>query len=336
MATKQMAWAEKYRPKTIEELIFPNKQIENAVKKWYENKKITENALLYGKPGTGKSSLIKILVKDFIKNEKDVFILGRKVDDIEKLGGWINAAPIASAFKIVVIEEADRLSAAAFLQLKEKYMEKYQGKVAFLATTNNPHKVDPAVRTRFNLKINFDQLPVDGVLQRITTVLQTENIKFNTDQLAEFVNRHIRKGMRELLNLLQIASINGEFNPNAVSQLAGVTQEDKIIQVAEYLLKYMLQLNSEQLNVIYKNALNDNFYEVFGKYWKWLADTLNQFADIDYDYLYSELINEKQFPLNIKRILMQYYNDNEFKIYKNMHFMSALIAVIEDLIEIKE
>jgi len=330
----KMAWAEKYRPKEINDLIFPNDTIKTAVEKWYQEGRISENILLYGKPGTGKTSLIKILVKDFIKNEKDIFILGRKVDDIEKLGGWVNASPIASAFKIVIIEETDRLSPAAFLSLKEKYMEKYQGKIAFLATTNNPHKVDPAVRTRFNLKINFDQLPEDQILNRIKKVLESENIVYEIDPLKEFVNKNSRKGMRELLNLLQIASTSGTFNSSAISQLAGVTQEDQLINIIEYIIKYIDQLNSEQINVIYKNALDPTFYEVFGKYWKWLADTLNQFADIDYDYLYSELINEKQFALNVKRILMKYYNDNEFKIYKNMHLMSALAEIIEDLREI--
>ena len=332
---QNMAWAEKYRPRKIEELIFPSKQIQGAVDKWYQEGKITENALLYGKPGTGKSSLIKILAKDFIKNEKDLFLLGRKVEDIEKLGGWINARPIASSFKMVVIEETDRLSQAAFLSLKEKYMERYQGQVAFLATTNNPHKVDPAVRTRFNLKINFDNLPADQVEQRIKYVLNTEKISFNDDQVTEFVKKHIRKGMRELLNLAQIASITGSFNIEALSQLAGVTQEDKIIQVIDYIINYVTKLERTQLEIIYKNTLNPTYFNTFGKYWKWLTDTLMQFADIDYDYIYTETINEKQFPLNIKRILMKYYNDNEFKIYKNMHLMSALAEIIEDVLEIK-
>ena len=330
-----IAWAEKYRPKNINDLIFPNETIKTAVDKWYQQGKITENVLLYGKPGTGKTSLVKILVKDFIKNEKDVFILGRKIDDIEKLGGWVNAMPVASKFKIVVIEEADRLSQAAFLGLKEKYMEKYQERIAFLATTNNPHKIDPAVRTRFNLKINFDQLPVDRVLQRIIFVLQNENIQFDQNQVAEFVKRHVSKGMRELLNLLQIACVGGQFNPNAVSQLAGITQESKIVEVVDYLIRFMLNANRDQLAVLYQNALDNNFYEVFGKYWKWLNDILNQFADIDYDYLYSELINEKQFPLNVKRILMNYHNDSGFKIYKNSHFVCALIEIMEDLMQIK-
>ena len=330
MQNIQTAWAEKYRPKEINELIFPNETIHSAVGKWYKQGTITENVLLYGKPGTGKSSLIKILAKDFIKNEKDVFILGRKIDDIEKLGGWINASPIASKIKIVVIEETDRLSPAAFLGLKEKYMEKYIGRVAFIATTNNPHKVDPAVRTRFNLKINFDQLPVEQIVARLVYVLNTENINFDQNELTEFVNKNSRKGMRELLNLLQIASVSGNLNTNAVSQLAGITQEDKIVQIIHYIFNYVASLDKAQLDIIYKNALDPVYMETFGKYWKWLTNVLNQFADIDYDYMYNDLINEKQLPLNVKKILMKYYNDNEFKIYKNMHIESAIIEVMED------
>ncbi len=331
----QKSWAEKYRPRTLDDLIFPSNNIKNVVEKWYSVGYISENVLLFGKPGTGKSTLIKILVNDFIKNAKDVFILGRKVDDIDKLGGWIQSAPVASKFKIVVVEEIDRLSPAAFLQLKEKYMEKFQGQVAFLGATNNPHKVDPAVRTRFNLKINFDNLPFEQIATRLKKVLDQEKVQYDPDQIDQFAQKHAKKGMRELLNLLQIASITGQFDPSALGALVGITEEDNIVKLADYIIKFNNAVDKNLIEVLYKNPLDPNYYEKYGKVWVQLENLVNNFPDIDYDYIYNKLITEQDYSLNIKKTLMNSYNNLEFKIFKNLHFLAGLVETIEDIKEIK-
>jgi uncharacterized protein YyaL (SSP411 family) len=120
-----------------------------------------------------------------------------------------------------------------------------------------------------------------------------------------------------------------------VSQLAGITEEDNIVQVVDYLIKFMVQSELAVLTILWHNAQDASYYNVFGKYWKWLTDTLQKYTDIDYDYLYTQLIHEKQLPLAAKQILMRYHNDNEFKIYKNLHFTSALIDIMKNQILVK-
>ena len=331
----QKAWAEKYRPKTIDELIFPNEHIENVVRKWYNTGKITENALFYGKPGTGKSSLIKILVHDFIKNNHDVFLLGRKIEDIEKLGGWINSRPVASPMKIVVVEEIDRLSQAAFLGLKEKYMERFQGEVAFLGATNNFYKVDPAVRSRFNLKVNFDDLPVDKVVDKIKYILTNENVQFDEQQLQSFVEKNIRKGLRELLNLAQIASITGVFNPESVGHLVGIGDEAVAVSLAKYLIQFLLRNSREVAAVLMQYPTASQYYDVFGKYYDQLISLFNNYIDFDYHYFYQELINDNELPLDIRRIIIDHYQNLDLKIYKHFHTIAMLSQVFEAIAKSK-
>lgn len=327
----QKAWAEKYRPRTINDLIFPNDHIKSVVHKWYDTGKITENALFYGKPGTGKSSLIKILVSDFIKNNHDVFLLGRKIDDIEKLGGWINSRPVASPMKIVVIEEIDRLSQAAFLGLKEKYMERFQGEVAFLGATNNFYKVDPAVRSRFNLKINFDDLPVDKVVEKIKYILSSENIVFDELQVQTFVEKHIKKGLRELINLTQIASTSGKFSPESIGHLVGIGDEATAVSLAKYLIQFLLKNNGAIVESLAKYPTTGQYYEMFGKYYEQLISFFNNYIDFDYHYFYQELINDDELPLDIKRIMIDYYQDLDIKIYKHFHTVAMLSKIFDEI-----
>ena len=106
-------WTEKYRPKTLDEFIFPvdfsDAEIEKF-KQYVKNRFIDQNYIFFGKGGTGKSTLANILVKEITTlNERNFYkVTGRRIDDIDKLKAWIKQSPVSSKVKLVVIEEIDR------------------------------------------------------------------------------------------------------------------------------------------------------------------------------------------------------------------------------------
>jgi DNA polymerase III delta prime subunit len=56
-------WVEKYRPKTIDEIV-----LDAETREHFEDiKEDVPHLLFYGPPGTGKSTLAKILVNDVLK-----------------------------------------------------------------------------------------------------------------------------------------------------------------------------------------------------------------------------------------------------------------------------
>jgi len=61
----QKIWCEKYRPSNIDELIV-DEDIKSIVKDFAKAEQIP-NLLFVGSPGTGKTSLAKILVHDVLK-----------------------------------------------------------------------------------------------------------------------------------------------------------------------------------------------------------------------------------------------------------------------------
>ncbi len=115
-----------------------------------------------------------------------------------------------SSQKIVKIEEIDKLSSQAQVLLKDGLMEKYQETTTFLATTNYPEKLDPALRSRFNTQINFDEpLCLDELYMRLQYILESESIIYQETQLKAYIDSNSSKGLREMINDLELASVTG-------------------------------------------------------------------------------------------------------------------------------
>ena len=127
MINANLSWAEKYRPKNFNDLIYPNNKWKNIIEDWIKNKKIGGNIALFGPGGLGKSTLAKIIINNIIKSPNDLKVIkSRSVQEIDSINEFIKTQPISSPIKIIMIEEADRLSSQAQTELKEKYTEQYQ------------------------------------------------------------------------------------------------------------------------------------------------------------------------------------------------------------------
>lgn len=209
---KEISWSAKYRPEKFEDIVFPNDKLQKKSEDFYNNDFIQGNILSYGHPGTGKTTLTRILKsKVCLGNTHDLFTLGRKVDSADGLKKWLGYATYGKQ-RVVLIEEMDKLNDISVTVLKDGLMEDYQHNTTFLATTNNVEKIDEALLTRFNTKINFDILPQDAVLNRLSFILNEEKVIFQEEELKEYVEKHIAKGLRELINDIENAYIDGKFS----------------------------------------------------------------------------------------------------------------------------
>lgn len=112
MAIKPL-WVEQYRPKTLDGYVFKDEEQREIIKHWIENKNIP-HLMFHGGPGTGKTTLAKILINELGVNHYDVLIAngskeGRKIEWIDKLIGFCQTMPFGD-LKIVLIDEADYMN----------------------------------------------------------------------------------------------------------------------------------------------------------------------------------------------------------------------------------
>jgi DNA polymerase III gamma/tau subunit len=336
MNQKYQAWFEKHRPRTIDDLVFPTvlngegkdpEYIKEIFKKFYNQEFVQGNVLSYGPGGFGKTSLNKILMGKIIKHPNDIFILGRKVEDVDKLQSWLQSKAISSNQKIVIIEEMDRLSSQAQLVLKDGPLEKYQDKVTFLCTTNNPEKLDRALLTRFNYRLHFQELDFNQTFQRIKNILIKENIEHDDELLKLFVSIYIKRGLRELISNLEVNSVTGKFIFDQQKTLNLTGNEDSIIQIIKYLINYLSGLTKEKVNEIYKNAKSD---EHFFQYYNYIKNIIKEDLLLNFDYIYKELM-ESEIDFGSKSIIIDQYQIIDNVKMKNYHFLNTLALIIEKI-----
>jgi replication factor C small subunit len=229
-----LPWDMKYQPKTIDEYIFHDQKQKDDVSKFLEEKTFP-HLLLSGHRGTGKTSLSYLLKNslgvddiDFLKinasKENGVDVIRNKVIS------FVSSIAMSNDFKIVLLDEADRLSPEAQKILKG-VMEDFKENARFILTTNHTHKIDADLKSRI-YEIRYEFVDKDEMTMRFATILKKENIKItDLDLLDEYVES-CYPDFRKLLITAQTA-VRGNVLPPFQNNISDTS--DYMLSVIEYI-----------------------------------------------------------------------------------------------------
>jgi DNA polymerase III delta prime subunit len=247
-------WVEKYRPSKPDELI-ASPEVKNFVTSCIKKQSIP-NLLLYGRPGTGKNSIVNILltnidcVKLIINASEE-----RGIDTIrEKVLGFSTTAAWGSKPKIVVLNEADGLAPAAQDSLRE-IMENVSNNCRYILTCNSISRVNDAIRSRC-VEFELKPRPKD-IVKRLVEILREEGVDFTKDYIVYIVKKY-NTDIRKIINETQkIYNIYGE--------LKIVDVENNNDSYFELLLDKNKSVK-EIANVVKKLVLSDDIYSELKNY----------------------------------------------------------------------
>lgn len=193
---KLLLW-EKWRPKTIDEIILLPR-----IRKHFENG-LNGNYIFYGHYGTGKTSLARILIGKYTKDKPFLEINSSLYTSIDVLRNEIESfckfqpmMEVESDIKYVFLDEFERVS-VQFQDAFKAFIEKYsKNGVRFIITTNHINKISDGIKSRIP-QLNFDCLNLEEekylkqeIFKKITgEILPTENKEITKEELVKIITK---------------------------------------------------------------------------------------------------------------------------------------------------
>lgn len=300
---EETIWVEKYRPAALSDYI-GNEHIKTKAQDY-----ITENdiphLMFYGKPGTGKTALGKIIV-DNIDCEY-LYINASDETSVDTVRSKVKGFASGIGFKelkVIFLDEFDYMTPNAQASLRN-IMETFSKYTRFILTCNYHERVMDAIWSRVQ---DFEVIPPskkDAAIL-LSEILNKEGISFNVETIALLVNKFY-PDLRKLINAAQNQTKNGILN---IDQKALVDSDFKLKLVD--LLKTSTSKKDAFKNI--RQLTADN--------------RVSNFSDT-YKLLYDELDNI--FPGNVANAILA-LSDGQYKdaivLDKEINFMSVMINLI--------
>lgn len=211
MSTVKQLFTEKFRPQNLGQLIAPPR-IKNEL-----NKGLIQNLLLYGTPGTGKTSTLFILAEGHptlyinASSERGIDTIRERISEF---CATISLEDGREGLKCVILDELDGATDEFYKALRA-VMERYAATARFIASCNYLQKIpEPVYKSRFQ-NISFDPVnreEEDFLLgeyeKRVGSILQAANIEAKPEILKKFVKNEF-PDLRSLMNKVQGLYLQG-------------------------------------------------------------------------------------------------------------------------------
>lgn len=217
MSNNVRPWVQKYRPKTLDEIVLPP-----YLKERFKEPIVDNHLFFSGSSGCGKTSLAHILTENHI-----TLMLNGSVENTievirERVIKFCSTNPLSlnkHKTKVIWFDEADKLTPLVQEALKG-ITEKYEDTVKFLFTTNHPQRITKELKSRFEefdfnaLWNNSKDIMLGEVYKKLVGILKQEKLTITKDAIVYLVDKRfpdIRKMQGDLNSISKIVESGGQI-----------------------------------------------------------------------------------------------------------------------------
>ena len=292
-------WVEKYRPTDLSTYV-GNEHLKEKVKVYLESEDVP-HLLLFGKAGTGKTTLAKIVVNNI---DCDYMYINasdeNKVDDVRNKIKTFASSVGFKSLKVIILDECDYLTPNAQAALRN-LMETFSKHCRFILTCNYVERIIDPIQSRCQ---SYKVVPPSKkeVAQQMVSILNQENCTFELDDIALIVNAGY-PDIRRVINSAQRQIVDGKLKIDTSS----VIQNNYKLQLLEMLS------SGSKLNDI-RQLIADNSISDYSELYRLLYDEVDNYG------------NGKQAEC-IMNIAEAQYQDVHV-VDKEINFMSLVIRLL--------
>jgi len=260
-------WCEKYRPIDLSTYV-GNETVKETIQSYLETNDIP-HLLFYGKAGTGKTTLAKLIVNTIkcdwmiinASDENNVDTVRNKVKNFASSVGF-------AGFKVIILDEFDYMTPNAQAILRN-LMETFSKHCRFILTCNYIEKIIDPIQSRCQSFAITPPTKKDVAVQ-VAKILDTEGVRYDIKNVAEIINSYY-PDIRRVINTCQLQSVKGELRVD--KQI--MVESDFKTKLIE-LLKAKDEKRNTFINI--RQAVADNKLNDYSEMYTMLYDKVDEYA----------------------------------------------------------
>ena len=259
---EEVMWVEKYRPKTLNEIVDLDHIVE-SLQAFLKKPKTMPHLLLAGIPGTGKTTAALCIARELFgenwktftlelnaSDERGINTVRDRIKDFSRYGrSGFGDAP----FALIILDESDQMTGPAQTALR-RIMETSSRTSRFILICNYSSKIIEPIQSRCAI-FRFSKLDKQAMAEHLQSIAQNENLQM-PPEVAEKIVEYSNGDLRYAINALQTAA----------AYRSGVIDEQTVLQVIG-------EASPKQVQLMLTKALSGNFmearkmmYDLIGQY----------------------------------------------------------------------